>query len=102
MENINQIKVGDELYRTQSTGMHDDDGELQYQYSEQIIKVVGVTEFGFSWEHQKTLNLENTVGKSGVAIEGGVSFSKFNGLMAKCEIPNHPKEYTIYEVLEVA
>ena len=53
MENINQIKVGDELHRTQSTGMHNDDGELQYQYSKQIIKVVGVTEFGFSWEHQK-------------------------------------------------
>tara|TARA_R110000751_G_scaffold61587_1_gene127860 strand:+ start:112 stop:417 length:306 start_codon:yes stop_codon:yes gene_type:complete len=98
MKNINEIKVGDKVRRTESTGLCYN-GERHYQYSEQIVKVVGVTEFGFRWEHQKTLKLENTVGKSGVAIEGGISFSRFNGLMAKCEIPNHPKEYAIYEVL---
>ena len=55
MDNINEIKVGDTLHRVQSTGMHDNNGELQYQYSEQIIKVVGITESGFSWKHLKTL-----------------------------------------------
>ena len=99
MKNINEIKVGDTLNRVQSTGMRDNNGELQYQYSEQIIEVVGVTEFGFSWKHQKTLKLENTVGKSGVAIEGGVAFDKFDGLNSYTSIPNHPKEYTAYTVL---
>ena len=97
MENVNEIKVGDTLNRVQSTGMRDNNGELQYQYSEQIIEVVGVTEFGFSWKHQKTLKLENTVGKSGVAIEGGVAFDRFDGLIGKVAMPN-PKEYTIYTV----